>query len=162
MGGIVSDLNARSTVPGLLAVGECSCTGLHGANRLASNSLAECMVFGRRAALSALAVDSPAESVLGDARAGRIPAAEYTPDPDPAETRRLLWESAGIERTETELAKLAASPNPLVRLIGANSLARKETRGAHHRSDYPETDSTLDFQHFVAAGEDAPRAERWE
>ncbi|MBK5231292.1 MAG: FAD-binding protein, partial [Thermoleophilia bacterium] len=49
MGGIVTDLNARSRVPGLLAVGECACTGLHGANRLASNSLAECMVFGRRA-----------------------------------------------------------------------------------------------------------------
>lgn len=162
MGGIVSDLNARSTVPGLLAVGECSCTGLHGANRLASNSLAECMVFGRRAALSALAVDSPAENVLADVRAGKVAASEYTPDPDPAATRQLLWESAGIERTESELSKLSASPNPLVRLIGANSLARKETRGAHHRTDYPEMDSALDFQHFVASGDEAPRAERWE
>ncbi len=54
MGGIETDLQARSTLPGLLAVGECSCTGLHGANRLASNSLSECFVFGARAARAAL------------------------------------------------------------------------------------------------------------
>src|SRR5947209_19042395 len=58
MGGIVTDLHARSTVPGLLAVGETACTGLHGANRLASNSLSECFVFGARAAAAAL--DEPA------------------------------------------------------------------------------------------------------
>src|SRR5919107_1427252 len=53
MGGVATDLDARSTLRGLLAVGECACTGLHGANRLASNSLAECLVFGRRAAAAA-------------------------------------------------------------------------------------------------------------
>ena len=53
MGGIATDLDGRSSLPGLYAVGECACTGLHGANRLASNSLAECLVFGRRAALAA-------------------------------------------------------------------------------------------------------------
>ena len=57
MGGIAVDLDGRSSLPGLLAVGECSCTGLHGANRLASNSLSECFVFGRRAAAAALARD---------------------------------------------------------------------------------------------------------
>ena len=55
MGGIATDLDGRSSLPGLYAVGECACTGLHGANRLASNSLAECVVFGRRAALAAAA-----------------------------------------------------------------------------------------------------------
>ena len=55
MGGIATDLDARATLPGLYAVGECSCTGLHGANRLASNSLTECFVFGARAARAALA-----------------------------------------------------------------------------------------------------------
>jgi L-aspartate oxidase len=162
MGGIVSDINARTTVPGLLAVGECSCTGLHGANRLASNSLAECMVFGRRAALSAIAEDTPPEATLKEAASGEVPAAEYEPDPDPAATRELLWRAAGIERTEAGLNELSASPNPLVRLIGANSLARKETRGAHHRSDFPELDHGLDFQHFVAAGDAPPEAQRWE
>ena len=53
MGGVATDLDGRSSLPGLYAVGECACTGLHGANRLASNSLAECLVFGRRAALAA-------------------------------------------------------------------------------------------------------------
>ena len=72
MGGIVTDLDGRSGVPGLYAVGECACTGLHGANRLASNSLSECFVFGRRAALRAL--DEPerrrrrARSASGPAR----------------------------------------------------------------------------------------------
>ncbi len=60
MGGIVADLHARSTLPGLYAVGESSCTGLHGANRLASNSLSECFVFARRAVADALS--RPAEA----------------------------------------------------------------------------------------------------
>ena len=54
VGGIVTDLDGRSELPGLYAAGECACTGVHGANRLASNSLLECLVFGRRAALAAL------------------------------------------------------------------------------------------------------------
>jgi aspartate oxidase len=120
------------------------------------------MVFGRRAALSAIAEDTPPEATLKQATSGEVPAAEYEPDPDPAATRELLWRAAGIERTEAGLTELSASPNPLVRLIGANSLARKETRGAHHRSDFPELDHGLDFQHFVAAGDAPPEAQRWE
>lgn len=162
MGGIACDLNARSSVPGLLAVGECSCTGLHGANRLASNSLAECMVFGRRAALAATAEESAREPLLRSVAAGEVPAAEYELDPDPAATRDLLWRSAGIERNAERLAELGSSPNPLVRLIGANSLAREETRGAHHRSDFPEIDRSLDMQHYVVSGDLAPELERWE
>src|ERR1700722_11548043 len=59
MGGITTDLQARSTLPGLYAVGESACTGLHGANRLASNSLSECFVFGARAARAALTEPGP-------------------------------------------------------------------------------------------------------
>lgn len=162
MGGIACDLNARSSLPGLLAVGECSCTGLHGANRLASNSLAECMVYGRRAALAALAEEPAPEATLRAAAAGELPAAEYQPDPDPAATRDLLWRCAGIERTASGLEELESSPNPLVRLIGANSLARKETRGAHHRSDFPELDRELDMQHFVTGEDGVPQLQRWE
>src|SRR5439155_10570343 len=55
MGGIVTDLEGHTEVPGLYAAGECACTGVHGANRLASNSMLECLVFGRRAALAAVA-----------------------------------------------------------------------------------------------------------
>ena len=65
MGGVVTDLDGATTVPGLYAVGESACTGLHGANRLASNSLTECFVFGQRAAEAALA--EPALSAAGAA-----------------------------------------------------------------------------------------------
>lgn len=162
MGGVVTDLNARTNVTGLLAVGECACTGLHGANRLASNSLAECTVFGRRAALAALAEpplpDRLRERVVGGEGEGH----GYEEDPDPAATRELLWECAGIERSEEPLKRLADSPNALVRLIGAASLAREETRGAHHRVDHPEMDRELDFQHFVFGADGMPHARRWE
>lgn len=162
MGGIVTDLNARSRVPGLLAVGECACTGLHGANRLASNSLAECVVFGRRAAIAAIAEPALPPAARERAGAGGAWAEPAPPDPDPAATRDLLWRDAGIERDAEGLSHLADSPNLLVRLIGAGALARRETRGAHHRIDFPETDPTLDFQHFVIGSDDRPRAERWE
>ncbi len=162
MGGIVADLNARSSVPGLLAVGECSCTGLHGANRLASNSLAECMVYGRRAALSALGEPALSDDRREAALSGDIHAATYDEDPDPAATRELLWSSAGIERTEEGLSRLAESPNRLVRLIGANSLARRETRGAHHRRDFPDVDRSLDFMHYVTGEATEPISHRWE
>src|SRR5206468_9222534 len=75
MGGIVTDLDGRTEVPGLYAAGECACTGVHGANRLASNSLLECLVFGRRAALAALVEPVPSG-----------PAPVPGPEPWPEET----------------------------------------------------------------------------
>lgn len=162
MGGIVTDLNARSRLPGLLAVGECACTGLHGANRLASNSLAECMVFGRRAALAALAEPAPTTATRAGARDGEGAVATVEPDPDPVATRELLWRCAGIERDGESLALLSESASALVRMIGASALARTETRGAHHRRDFPGTDPELDFQHFVIGSSGVPETERWE
>ena len=109
-GGVVTDLLGRTTVPGLYAIGEVSCTGLHGANRLASNSLLEALVFGRRAALSA------AEDLPGT----RGPAPELPPwnpgdalDPEEGvvvahnwdEVRRVMWNYVGIVRTEKRLER---------------------------------------------------------
>lgn len=165
MGGIVTDLNARSRVAGLLAIGECACTGLHGANRLASNSLAECLVFGRRAAIAALAEPQPSitsgkpnrSTAIDSARLAR-PSAD---DSDPVATRDLLWRCAGIERDAAGLAELEQSGNPLVRMIGVNASARKETRGAHQRRDFPDLDHKLDFQHFVIDPDGNVIQERW-
>jgi L-aspartate oxidase len=108
MGGIVTDLTRGTTVPGCSRSASPACTGLHGANRLASNSLSECFVFGGRAARAAL--DEPAAS------AQRPPRPDPVPPPSP-ETRDAMWRHAGLERTPEGLAKLLADPHPLARLV---------------------------------------------
>jgi L-aspartate oxidase len=157
MGGIATDLDGRADgVPGLYAVGECACTGLHGANRLASNSLSECFVFGRRAALAGL--DEPAAPALP---AATLPDAPLAPAPS-RETRAAMWRHAGLERSAEGLRPLLADPHPLARLVAACALSREETRGAHARADFPETDARLDGRHtVVAAGDGAPRLAAW-
>jgi L-aspartate oxidase len=150
MGGVVSDLHGRSTVPGLFAIGEASCTGLHGANRLASNSLSECFVWGRRAAHAALAEPAPAP-----ASAAEMQALQALPTPPLASeaTRAALWRDAGIERTPEALERLRSTDaHPLARLIARCALTRAESRGAHHRSDHPARDASLDHRHVVLAG----------
>ena len=154
MGGIATDLDGRATLPGLYAVGECSCTGLHGANRLASNSLTECFVFGSRAAVAAAA----------EPRAGSPAAADHATKP-PAlseESRRALWRYAGIERDHEGLERLLSDNHPLVRLIGSCALTREETRGAHRRADHPELDPALDGQHATVLGGSDPTFEHWD
>ena len=153
MGGIATDLEGRSTLPGLYAVGECACTGLHGANRLASNSLAECVVFGHRAAVAACAEPEP----RAGAALERAPSATV---PGPA-TREALWRDAGLERTADGLARLLGDPFPLARVIAGCALAREESRGAHQRRDRPELDPALDGMHAVVRGSDPPLFERW-
>ena len=155
MGGIATDLDGRATLPGLYAVGECSCTGLHGANRLASNSLTECFVFGARAARAASLQAPPG----GDAAAGSSPAPAGPPAPSP-QSRAALWRLAGLERDGDGLRELEADPHPLVRLIARSALARTESRGAHQRRDFPALDPALDGRHVITRG-DAPRLESW-
>ena len=155
MGGIRTDLDGLSTLAGLYAVGECACNGLHGANRLASNSLAECFVFGRRSALAAL--DQPALP----ADPGPAPGPGPSPVPPPP-TRAALWGHAGIQRDEHGLSELRGDPFPLAGMIAASALARRESRGAHQRTDHPETDSALDGTHsVVGADAEVPRSETW-
>ncbi len=156
MGGVVTDLDGRADgVAGLYAVGECACTGLHGANRLASNSLSECFVFGRRAALAGL--DEPPPPAIEDPGG-----AEPVAPPPTRATRKAVWRLAGLERTEGDLIELRADPHPLARLVAACALAREETRGAHARAEFPEPDSALDGRHTVlSADSEAPSFLAW-
>jgi L-aspartate oxidase len=162
MGGILADLNAQSTLPGLYAVGESSCTGLHGANRLASNSLSECFVFSRRAVDHALG-----EPAGGRARQGarepepsELPASAAPPLADRA-TREALWRHAGIERTREGLEGLLGASHPLVRLIARCALTRTESRGAHRRRDYPERDPAFDHRHAVVDADGETSWQTW-
>jgi L-aspartate oxidase len=154
MGGVVADLDGASTVPGLYAVGETSCTGLHGANRLASNSLSECFVYGKRAALAG--VDEPEPD-----RGGVAPPAATPLEPPSRETRQALWRHAGLTRDRAGLEPLLDDPHPLARLVARCAILREESRGAHHRSDFPETDPALDGHHAVVRGDLAPAFEAW-
>lgn len=154
MGGIVTDLDGRATgAPRLYAVGECACTGLHGANRLASNSLSECFVFGRRAALAALDDPEPTDGapIIADVTAPT------------RETRAAVWRLAGLERTRANLERLREDPYPLARLVAASALHRQETRGAHGRAEYPDTDPGLDAHHTILDPDtEIPRFEAWQ
>ncbi len=158
MGGVITDLHARSSLPGLYVVGESSCTGLHGANRLASNSLSECFVFAARAIAAALS-----EPELAAARPREFEALDALPLPLVAEpsTRAALWREAGIARTRAGLQALLADPHPLARLVARCALAREESRGAHRRLDHPDRDPSLDHRHVVVSGEDEPAFQHW-
>lgn len=143
MGGIVAGPDGRTSLPGLFAVGECAATGVHGANRLASNSLLEAAAFGRRTGRAAAALTampgpgraSPPAPELTDAQLQRL---RTTMSADVGVVR----DSAGLERALSVIDALerAAGPAlPLVaaRLIAEAALERRESRGGHFRSDYP-------------------------
>jgi L-aspartate oxidase len=151
MGGIRTDARGRTSLEGLWAVGECASTGLHGANRLASNSLLETLVFGHHAA-----EDIKAHVATGRA-SGTPPApARFMAAPPPKVLREAMTRHVGLERDRDGLAKALATITSVERaghgepsllnmtasakLVAAGALQRHESRGGHFRSDYPQTD----------------------
>jgi L-aspartate oxidase len=154
MGGIVTDLDGRTDVTGLYAAGECACTGVHGANRLASNSLLECLVFGRRAALASLADPVQTRQVRGTVPRTR------PEEPVTRALRRAMWRDAGLVRDGAGLRRLTDSPLLLPRLIARSALAREESRGGHFRADFPFEDERFAAHSIVGEGEEVT-FERW-
>jgi L-aspartate oxidase len=132
MGGVRTDLDGRTSLPGLFAAGEVACTGVHGANRLASNSLLEGVVFGKRAG----------RSMRETQRRGNCGGSPTVANPfRAAAVRERLWQTCGIIRERQCLQEAcveferAGATVPL--LIARCALAREESRGAHFRSDFP-------------------------
>jgi L-aspartate oxidase len=145
MGGVRTDLDGRTSLARLFAAGEAASTGVHGANRLASNSLLEGVVFGARAGRAM-------KEVSGFPGAPRLEAQEPEEpgELDAVSIRRLMWDRCGIVRSGEGLTEAACAlergrPAAEARnmrdtacLIARCALAREESRGAHFRSDFPE------------------------
>ncbi|MDP2148826.1 MAG: L-aspartate oxidase [Parvibaculum sp.] len=171
MGGIATDLSGRSSLAGLWAAGECAATGLHGANRLASNSLMEAVVMGARAA------EDIAKDIAGKTAAPRadltgvrlLPAAKE-PVVERDILRQIMSELVGVIRNDSGLtaaigdfAALGAAAETrdartadmalLCRMIAVSALMRRESRGGHCRSDYPQAVKALQKRSFVTLKE---------
>ena len=143
MGGILTDADGQTTLPGLFAAGECASSGVHGANRLASNSLLEAAVFGTRAGRAAARQAAALRALV------RTPVLETLADGDLQALRRAMSQDAGVVRDAAGLTRLLAviddlsarkgPSGPLVaaRLVAECALERRESRGAHFRADHP-------------------------
>jgi len=161
MGGVRADEWGRTSIPGLYAVGEVACNGLQGANRLASNSLLEGAVYGRRVieALSMHAEQDPFDDEWSEPVTLDLADPVDGTEVNRADLQQVMWDAAGLSRNATDLqaaqaelatwvapevtdAKSAEDANLLIvaRAVVASALARTESRGGHFRSDFPDTD----------------------
>jgi L-aspartate oxidase len=172
MGGVRTDLHGHSSLPGLYAAGEAACTGVHGANRLASNSLLEGLVYGARAGQTMW--EELKDTAARSASSPEAPPANGDTRTDPEafirEIQQLMWNKVGIVRTRQgltealqQLQALAAKLPPTASrrsceagnihtaalLITRSALARLESRGAHYRTDYPEHDDARFRKHSI-------------
>lgn len=186
MGGIRTDLQGATTLPGLYAAGECACTGVHGANRLASNSLLECLVFGRRAGAAALqhtfshqpegdwsASPATAQSLIAPNTAWRTQLAELM-----RAGAGALRSAEGLSAALAQLTALeqsqgsgngvkpslseaitAANARLAARMVITSALMRRESRGAHHRTDFPHSSQSWQSHLVLARGQQPHLAE---
>jgi len=182
MGGVQTDLEGRTSIPGLYAAGEAACTGVHGANRLASNSLLEGLVFGGRAGDAMHDDDATMGSDQSAAfRADPPPAVGQLVAPiDPAGIADLMWRHVGVFRDRDSLQQALSTLDPawaaleadlragrpadaggwharsllvVARLIARAALRREESRGAHYRRDFPSTDDLHWLRHTTETRE---------
>jgi L-aspartate oxidase len=175
MGGIRTDLWGRSTVSGLYAAGEVSCTGVHGANRLASNSLLEGLVFGARAG-EAAAADSADLAVSGSGASPESSNAHRDNNISTAvkkRVKRIMWERVGIIRdrdslqrairefdqiSKSNLSNSSRNFVTLAMLVAQAALWREESRGGHFRSDFPARDEKWRVHSIQRAGSEISAA----
>ena len=175
MGGVRTDLRGQTSIPGLFAAGEVACTGVHGANRLASNSLLEGLVYGARVAQNMR--EHFRASKRGQVANAKSAVANSNGQPGETETfikkvQSLMWQNVGIVREGKNLrqavAELSAMRAPAggdrrtceaanilqaALLIARSALAREESRGAHYRLDFPLKNEAKFHKHSVVSGE---------
>ena len=178
-GGIRTDANGRTSLPGLFAAGEVACTGVHGANRLASNSLLEAVVYSHRAAQALPVSLAQAGRVAGDRGEPAVPLPEGRAPGEAwqalrASIRQSLWDDVGLVRTDARLARAARRIDTLragldagsvrdpeflevrnllevAELVVRSARLRRESRGLHHNSDYPYRDNERELRDTVLA-----------